>query len=87
MLFRSLDLFPSHDRRAREDSCIAGTKEGGRKAREANLKRDPDFYSKLGRKGGRKTGVVKGFAANPELASRAGSIGGKKSRRGPVKNV
>lgn len=71
----------------REDSCIAGTKEGGIKTRETNLARDPDFYKKLGRKGGRKTGVVKGFAANPELAARAGAIGGKKSKRGPAKNV
>ena len=69
----------------KKDNIISGTKEGGRKAREANLKRDPDFYRKLGRKGGRKTGVMKGFAANPELAARAGAIGGKKSKRGSVK--
>ena len=66
---------------------MAGTVAGGQKAREANLARDPDFYAKIGSKGGRKTGVVKGFAANPELASRAGAIGGKKSKRGPTKNV
>lgn len=66
---------------------MAGTKAGAIKTREANLARDPDFYSKLGRKGGRKTGVMKGFAANPELARRAGRIGGKKSKRGPAKSV
>lgn len=66
---------------------MAGTVAGGQKTRETNLARDPDFYKKIGSKGGRKTGVVKGFAANPELAARAGAIGGKKSKRGPVKNV
>ena len=66
---------------------MAGTKEGAIKTREANLRKDPDFYKKIGSNGGRKTGVVKGFAANPELAARAGAIGGKKSKRGPAKNV
>ena len=71
----------------KEGQHIAGTRIGGLKTREANLKKDPDFYKKLGRKGGKKTGVMKGFAANPELASRVGTIGGKKSKRGPIKNV
>ena len=66
---------------------MAGTKAGGQKTRETNLRKDQDFYKKIGSKGGQKTGVLKGFAANPELASRAGAIGGKKSKRGPVKNV
>lgn len=71
----------------KKDNIISGTKAGGQKTRETNLRKDPDFYRKLGRKGGRKTGIVKGFAANPELASRAGAIGGKKSKRGHAKNV
>ena len=66
---------------------MAGTKAGAIKTRETNLRKDPDFYKKIGRKGGRKTGVMKGFAANPELARRAGVLGGKKSKRGPAKNV
>ena len=66
---------------------MAGTKAGGQKTRETNLKKDPDFYKKIGSKGGRKTGVLKGFAANPELARRAGVLGGKKSKRGHAKNV
>ena len=64
------------------DTHISGNALGGQKAREANLKKDPDFYKKLGRKGGKKTGVMKGFAANPELAARVGQKAGKISKRG-----
>lgn len=60
---------------------MSGTKAGGRKARETNLKKyGKDFYRILGSKGG-QNGHTGGFAANPELARRAGSIGGRKSRR------
>ena len=69
----------------KKDNIISGTKAGGQKTREANLKRDPDFYKKIGRKGGQKTGVLKGFAANPELAREAGRRGGSISKRGPAK--
>lgn len=64
---------------------MAGTKEGGMKAKEKNLAKDPEYYSKLGRVGGKATsrdiGKPKGFAANPELASRAGKKGGATSSR------
>ena len=39
-----------------------------------------DMMCIIGSKGG-QNGHTGGFAANPELARRAGSIGGKKSRR------
>ena len=59
---------------------------GGLKAAKTNkLKYGEDFYSRIGAKGGRN-GHTGGFAANPELAKRAGSLGGKKSRRTGVKN-
>lgn len=54
---------------------MPGTKEGARKAAETHLKRDPDFYRKIGAKGGRN-GTTGGFAANPEIASSAGRKGG-----------
>ena len=64
---------------------MAGTKEGGRKAAITNkLKYGDGFYANIGAKGGRN-GHTGGFAANPELAKIAGSIGGKKSRRGKAK--
>ena len=64
---------------------MAGTKEGGRKASITNkLKHGNDFYARIGAKGGRN-GHTGGFASNPELAKIAGSIGGKKSRRGKAK--
>lgn len=65
---------------------MAGTKEGGIKARNTNLKEHgKDFYKEIGRKGG-KASTTGGFYANRELASRAGKIGGMKSKRGKAKN-
>jgi general stress protein YciG len=59
---------------------MPGTKEGGKKAAQKNLLRNPNFYAEIGRKGG-KNGHTGGFAANPELARIAGAKGGRISRR------
>ena len=59
---------------------MAGNREGGLKAAAKNKARDPDFYAKIGRKGG-KAGHTGGFAANRELASEAGKIGGRITRK------
>ena len=59
---------------------MAGTKAGGLKAAQKNLQRDPDFYAKIGAKGG-KNGTTGGFAANRDLARIAGAKGGRISRR------
>jgi len=61
---------------------MVGTKIGGKKAAAKNLAKNPNFYADIGRIGGSVLGVEKGFAANPELASRAGKKGGLKSKRG-----
>ncbi len=64
---------------------MAETLTGGQRGAASIKARDPDFFKKIGAKGGSKgkaQGVIKGFAANPELARRAGLIGGKVSRRG-----
>lgn len=66
---------------------MAGTKAGGLKARETNIKlHGIDFYSRIGRIGG-KAGdpTKKGFASNIERAKKAGAKGGKISKRGPAK--
>lgn len=64
---------------------MAGTKAGGQKCKQRLLERyGEDYFSKMGKKGG-KAMVPKGFALNPELASRAGKLGGSISRRGPAK--
>lgn len=64
---------------------MSGTVAGGLKAKKTIIERHgSDWYRKIGRIGGRN-GHVKGFAVNPELAKRAGSIGGKLSKRGPAK--
>ena len=59
---------------------MAGNKIGGQKAAAKNLAKDPNFYAKIGAKGGRN-GRTGGFAANPELARIAGAKGGRISRR------
>lgn len=64
---------------------MSGTKEGGMKAAETNRTRHgSDFYKKIGSVGGKK-GTTGGFAANPELARKAGQKGGKISKRGKAK--
>jgi general stress protein YciG len=63
---------------------MAGTILGGQKARDKNLAKDPEFYSKIGKKGG-KNGHTGGFYANRELARIAGKKGGCTSRRRPAK--
>ena len=63
---------------------MAGTARGGRLAAEKNKKKyGPDFYKKIGQRGGRN-GHTGGFAAGEEGRKRAsywGSIGGSISRR------
>jgi len=59
---------------------MAGTMAGGKKAAKKNIEKDPQFYAKIGAKGG-KLGHTGGFAANRELARTAGAIGGRRSRR------
>lgn len=60
---------------------MAGTKEGGKAAAKTNKTRHgKDFYARIGAKGG-KNGRTGGFAANRELARKAGAKGGSISRR------
>lgn len=60
---------------------MGGSKAGGLKAAETiKRKYGDDFYAEQGRKGG-KNGHYGGFNV-PGVASRAGYLGGKKSRRG-----
>lgn len=60
---------------------MPGTKAGGLKARETNLKKyGKEFYRMIGSKGG-QNGHTGGFAANKELARLAGAKGGRISRR------
>ena len=60
---------------------MAGTVAGGKAAAKKNKETyGEDFYKKIGAKGGR-LGRTGGFYKDRELASRAGRIGGTKSRR------
>lgn len=64
---------------------MAGTEKGGKEAAKTNKKKyGPDFYARIGAKGGKK-GHTGGFAAGREGRERArkfGAIGGRLSRRG-----
>ena len=61
---------------------MAGTTIGGLKTVETNKKKyGEDFYVKIGAKGGSVKGLKKGFAANPELARKAGAKGGSVTKR------
>lgn len=67
---------------------MAGTIEGGQAAAKTNKARyGANFYKEIGSKGGRVKGIAKGWGASYELASRSGKIGGKMSRRQPVKEI
>jgi hypothetical protein len=64
---------------------MSGTKEGAKKAVSKIKDREPNFYARIALqaqkawdRNGRKP---QGFAANRELARRAGRLGGMKSRR------
>lgn len=63
---------------------MSGTKAGGAKtAKTIKLIYGDDFYSRIGRKGGKKTGIKKGFALmTPERRAMCGHIGGSRSKRG-----
>lgn len=75
---------------------MAGTKAGGKKTATTNIARHgKDFYSKIGKKGGASSNTG-GFASDVvgkdgltgrERASRAGRIGGLKSKRNRKKEV
>jgi hypothetical protein len=60
---------------------MAGTREGGYKAKKRNYELyGEDFYRKIGAIGG-KRGTTGGFYANRELARIAGAKGGRISKR------
>ena len=68
----------------REDNIIAGTKIGGLRTVKTNKEKyGEDFYRNIGRIGGKVKGR-KGFAANIELARKAGAKGGRISKRTKV---
>ena len=62
---------------------MSGSVSGGKLAAQKNLAKDPDFYRKLGSRGGKaQTTKPKGFAANLERARIAGRKSGEISRKG-----
>lgn len=64
---------------------MAGTVKGGITAAKKNKARHgKDFYARIGAKGG-KMSHTGGFAANRELARKAGALGGSVSRRSSAK--
>ena len=65
---------------------MSGTVAGGIKAREIFYEKyGRDYFKNIGRKGGEACNPYKGCGRSQERAKRAGSIGGKLSKRGPAK--
>lgn len=66
---------------------MSGTILGGLKAAKTNkILHGPNFYKEIGRKGGLKTGIPKGFSLmDPEKRAEAGRKGGTISKRGKAK--
>ena len=64
---------------------MAGTAAGGKLAAAKNIARDPDFYKKIGKIGGKNGNhTLRGFAAGEAGRERArvyGAVGGRISRR------
>lgn len=58
---------------------MSGNKIGGAKARETMTARDPLYYQKMGRLGGKATSGYK-FAHGKISASAAGKLGGRPSK-------
>jgi uncharacterized protein len=59
---------------------MGGTISGGKLAAQTTIElHGADFYSRIGREGGKK-GRTGGFFANRELARKAGAKGGKNSK-------
>ena len=63
---------------------MAGTKAGGKKTAKTNKKKHGDnFYSELGRKGGKvHHPETRYFALHPDFAKKVGRKGGSISKRG-----
>lgn len=59
---------------------MSGTRQGGVKARQTNYKRHgKDFYKSIGKRGGlQHRPDTRPFKTNPDLAKRAGRLGGLK---------
>ena len=68
--------------REREDRIISGTQAGGKSAALTNKRKfGENFYSEIGKIGGKVSSPTKGFGSNRELAKIAGAKGGSKSSR------
>jgi uncharacterized protein len=67
----------------REDSYISGSKIGGARAKAKLLAKDPDYYKKLGKKGGQATSGY-AFGHGKVNPSEAGRKGGATPRRKKV---
>ena len=65
---------------------MSQTKEGSIKAKETMYaKYGKDYFKNIGKSGGKKKNPLKGFGSNRDLASTAGKLGGKISRRSAAK--
>lgn len=67
---------------------MGATQDGGKKFRDKVLAQNPNYYSEISKRARKPRGghnSVGDFAKNRELAQKAGSVGGKKSKRGKAR--
>lgn len=71
----------------RKGRIMSGTKVGGLKCSQTNKERyGEDYYKNLGKRGGKaEHKKPRWFQLHPELARKAGAIGGMRSKRGKAK--
>lgn len=60
---------------------MAGTRDGGVKARDKMLDKDPNYYQKIGSIGGKVSHPNKGFGSNREMAVKYGKITRPRSKK------
>lgn len=67
---------------------MGGTKDGAKKRTAALLARDPDYFSRIGKKGNKGGKFSSGsFVAGSETTRRIAALGGKASKRGKAKKL
>jgi len=59
---------------------MSGTTNGGKLSAEKLTKKDPNYYSKIGKRGGSVSGIKKGFALMDKDKQREASSRGGKNR-------
>jgi len=67
---------------------MGGTKDGAQKRTAALLAKDPDYFSRIGKRGNKGGKYSSGsFVAGSEVTRKIASLGGKSGKRGKAKRL